>query len=303
MGEIFKCYLMLVASVILLALNFIVQKFFQKQTGGSPREAIKFSAYRGAVTAVCFTVFCLIMGYEIRFSWFSAAMAVGISLLCMAYNTVGFAIMKTEPVSRYTVFLMIGGMAVPYLWGLFFLNEEFSFLRTIGLVVLAVAIVLTNSGKSKINKKALILCIIVFVLNGFVSVLSKEHQIGQLAVDATSFVIINGIVKVIMFPLAYLFPGEPKTGNEEKVEKKPLLTKDNLKEGLLIALSAVLDGVSYLLMLIPAEILPATVQYPFVTGGSIILTALAGLFFFREKPKPLYIVGLLLCLAGTCLFL
>lgn len=303
MGEYLSSYLMLFAAVVFMALNFIVQKFFQKQTGGSPREAIKFSGYRGAVTAICFSVFCLVAGMEIRFSMFSVAMAIGISLLCLGYNTIGFTIMKTEPVSRYTVFLMIGGMTIPYLWGLFFLDEEFSLLRTIGLLVLAAAIVLTNSGKSKINKQALILCIIVFILNGFVSVLSKEHQIGQLAVDATSFVIINGIVKVVMFPIAYLFPGESAKSNDEKRKNKNVFTKENIRETCLVVVSAILDGVSYLLMLIPAEVLPATVQYPFITGGSIILTALAGFIFFREKPKPLYIIGLLLCLAGTCFFL
>lgn len=62
-------------------------------------------------------------------------------------------------------------------------------------------------------------------------------------------------------------------------------------------------GMAYLFQLKGALSLPATVLYPFVTGGSIIFTALAGRIFFGEKPKKRTLTGIALCFLGTVLFL
>lgn len=64
-----------------------------------------------------------------------------------------------------------------------------------------------------------------------------------------------------------------------------------------------IGGVSYLFQLKGAINLPATVLYPFITGGSIIFTALAGRVFFGEKPKKRTLTGIALCFLGTVLFL
>ena len=67
--------------------------------------------------------------------------------------------------------------------------------------------------------------------------------------------------------------------------------------------SAVASGASYLLQLIGAKTLPATVLYPIITGGSVIFTALAGFVAFHERPSKKQLAGIALCFVGTCLFL
>ena len=67
--------------------------------------------------------------------------------------------------------------------------------------------------------------------------------------------------------------------------------------------SAVIGGVSYTLQLIGAKELPATVLYPIVTGGSIVLSALSGRVFFKEKLSGYQLASIVLCLIGTLLFL
>ena len=49
--------------------------------------------------------------------------------------------------------------------------------------------------------------------------------------------------------------------------------------------------------------LPATVLYPIITGGSIVMTSLAGVVVFKEKLSVRQWVSVVLCLMGTCLFL
>ena len=72
---------------------------------------------------------------------------------------------------------------------------------------------------------------------------------------------------------------------------------------LLVVIAAATSGISFLFQLMGAENLPASVLFPIVTGGSIICTAIAGRVFFKEKLTKPIILGLILCLLGTCLFL
>ena len=71
----------------------------------------------------------------------------------------------------------------------------------------------------------------------------------------------------------------------------------------LVVGSAALSGVSYLLQLVGAKELPATVLYPMVTGGSVLFTAFAAKLFFREKITARQWISIGLCILGTLLFL
>ena len=70
-----------------------------------------------------------------------------------------------------------------------------------------------------------------------------------------------------------------------------------------VILAAAADGFSYMLQLMGASNLPATVLYPLVTGGSVILSAIAGLVVYKEKLNFRQWLGIALCFAGTLLFL
>ncbi len=283
-------YLLLILADILLALYFAATKVYQKRAGTALYTGLLFNAALGFFRAL---LFFAVNGFKCPLTPFSVAIAAAMSVLCIAYTCLGFLIMERDDMTLYTVFLMTGGMAVPYIWGLIFLGEPFSVLRTLGLLLIALAIVIMNTGSKRPDKKTVLLCLAVFFLNGFVSVISKEHQIAAGAVSSSEFVILDGAAKMILCPLALLFVKKPQEKTEGLSPKMLALT----------ALSAALGGISYFLQLKGAINLPATVLYPFVTGGSIIFTALAGRVFFGEKPKKRTLIGIALCFLGTVLFL
>ncbi len=49
--------------------------------------------------------------------------------------------------------------------------------------------------------------------------------------------------------------------------------------------------------------LPASVQYPIVTGGSIIITTIVARIAFKEKIGLMTLIGLGLMFAGVLLFI
>ncbi len=283
-----KDYIILLLSVVLLALNFAATKVYQTNSGTSLRSGLKFNIITGGLTAIIFFIF---NGFKCDINMFSAAMAAAVALFCALYTVIGFKIMEKGQMALYTIFLMTGGMSVPYIWGLIFLNEPFSALRTVGLLIIAVSIIISNSGSERPDNRQILMCIAIFILNGFVSVASKEHQINSRAVSSTDFLILNSAAKVVICAVLCLFTKKSET---EKISVSAVWA---------IGAATVCGGVSYLLQLIGAENLPATVLYPIITGGSIILTAAAGRLFFKEKPNRRTLLAIALCFFGTCMFL
>ncbi len=161
-------------ATILLAVFTALQRIYQKQTGTAPATGLAYNALLGLFAAVLFWAMC---GFKFEFTPYSAAIAAGEALLAIAYTLLGFCVMREGGMVLYTLFLMVGGMMVPYVWGLLFLGEPFALLRTLGLVLILGAVILFNSGSQKPSAKVLWMCAAVFFLNGGVSVLSKLHQI------------------------------------------------------------------------------------------------------------------------------
>ena len=285
-------YILVLIAVVLLACDFSVVKFFQKTEGSDSVTGLKFNAILGLFTAV---LFFFIGGCRFTASWFSILMAALTSLFCASYTQIGFKILQRGNLALYTFFLMSGGMILPYLFGVFFLDEELNLLRAAGLVIFTVAILLAGDTKLSIDKKGLLLCFAVFVLNGGCSIVSKFHQIDPLsnAVDSKEFVMLTGLWRAIFSTIMLLSTPRSK-------EKTTGFSKKTI---LIIVASAGFSGLSYLLQLIGAVDLPATVLYPLITGGSMIFTAIAGRVIFKVKITKKQAISIGLCLAGTLLFL
>ena len=287
-------YIMLTSAALLLAMDFAMNKIYQKLRGTSPESSLLFNSVLGLATAI---IFFAVNKFKLSFSPYSAFTAMLMSTLMMTYNIMGFRILKQGSMAIYSLFLMTGGMVLPYIWGLMFLNEPFSAFRTIGLIVIICGVFLSNFSGEKINLKQTFMCLAVFALNGLVSIISKIHQIetNYQCVSTIEFIILCGIFKFFIAGSLFL-----AFKNREGQRSK----KNNFTKSLIvIILSAIIGGASYFLQLYGAKSLPATVLYPFITGGSIVFSALMGALLFKEKLSRKLIISVVLCLVGTIMFI
>ncbi len=289
---------MIVLAVILLAGDFAVNKLYQKRYGTSLETGLKFNALIGLFTSI---IFFAINGFKFEFSAFSILMAGIVALSVMSYNILGFRVLRSGSMAFYTLFLMCGGMFVPYVWGVLFLHEKLSLMHLAGLILIIFAIALTANDKKLPGKRILALCVIIFFLNGISSVAAKMHQIEKtyFCITETEFVIATGIAKFIIAAIAYMVV---KIGKNDKNADK--CNKSGFAWGVfLIVLSTLLSGLSYILQLNGAKNLPATVLYPLITGGTIIFSSVTGIIFFKEQISKKLILSIIVCFAGTCMFL
>lgn len=284
-------YLLVIIATVLLAFDFALQKKYQAGEGADISAGLKFNALNGLFTAF---IFFALSGFKAEFSLFSVILAFLMSLFGMLYVALGFKILKGNGMAVYSLFLMSGGMLLPYLFGVLFLSEPLTVLRIIGVLLILLAVILSNKTKLKLKVSFFLLCLSVFILNGLVSIISKCHQINITfnPVSSTAFVMYSGIGKFLFSSVALLF-----------CKSKGKLSFSSKNTAFIVVGSALIGGLSYMLQLIGAKELPATVLYPIVTGGSIIFSALSGKVFFKEKLSLYQIISIVLCFAGTLLFL
>ena len=291
-------YLWILIATVLLAFEFVIQKLYQSKLGTSPKAGFFYNAAYGLFTAI---VFFAVGGFKFTFTPFSAIMAFLMTAFAVAYSIIGFKILKSGGVSIYTMFLMTGGMMIPYVYGIAFLSEGVNVFRIIGLAVIVSAVVISSGGIKKTSWKLIAMCSAVFVLNGLVGIVSKQHQVEMAAdrfetIDTITFVMFTGIAKFVICTIAFFCSSNSEGGF--------VLDGKAIKRAVpLTILVAAVGGASYFLQLVGASNLPASVLFPCITGGSIIFSSLAGLAFFKEKPTKAQWLAVAMCFAGTCLFL
>ena len=302
-------YLLILLAVVLLALQFSTNKLYQLRCGNTAAASLTFSTLSGLTTSVIFLILTFAMGETFTVTPYSLVMAAIIAVLCCTYTFIGFKIMAFGSMSVFMMFLMLGGMLLPYLFGVFYLNEGVSVGRIIGVILLAISMVFPVLSKDRSGGVIFVLlCAAVFTLNGCVSITSKLHQINtDFAVcGTTTFVFLtnfmNGIISAVGLLIMNL-SGAKKTVDDKGTTVAQVIRKNTKAIALIVIGNAAFGGISYMLQLIGAANVPASVLYPLVTGGSVVLSAVVGLLFFKERPDKVSGIGLLLSFAATFLFL
>lgn len=154
-------YLILIFSALLLGITFAFNKLYQIAYGASPYAAFFFNTLLGLTTLAAFWA---IKGFKFELYPYSCIMAGIEGILVISYNIFGFKILKSSgSMSMYTLSLMTGGMVLPYIWGIVFLNEPFTYMRTIGLILIIAGVVLSNLNGSKTKWNQALMCGAVFL--------------------------------------------------------------------------------------------------------------------------------------------
>jgi drug/metabolite transporter (DMT)-like permease len=161
--------------------------------------------------------------------------------------------------------------------------------QILGTVLLTGFIILqaiSQSDSKESNKKKqstkiafFVLCMIIFLLNGLTGVIAKAHQISESAVDEISFTVISCALTAFfsLFLLAFTFL------RERKEKSRQVIMTLKIKPLLVMALLGASTYTGNFLHLLAANDVPASVQFPLVSGGVIVLSALISFFAFKEK--------------------
>ncbi|MBP1587838.1 MAG: hypothetical protein ILO53_05485 [Clostridia bacterium] len=344
-------YVFLAGACICFSLQFIFTKLFQNRAGGTIAAGTWNSILSGVAM---FAIFFVMNGFAISFS--ASSVLFGLvysvsSIVCTVASVIGLSCAGVGLITFYT---LLGGMVLPFAYGILFLGERPSVFRWIGAALLLAALVIplvipaasgslvgqgasdaqstsktqdtseaqgdskaqgsrSNTPGSRSNTPGsvprrplkLILCsAAVFLSNGFVSISTTAAMRANDAVGERDFLLTATMIKIAICLALLAFTG---------IRRRALLPEDQ-KTGsavsptvflLLFAICcgyAALNGAGNIFNLSCARTMDASLQYPVISAACIILSALFGLLFFKEKPRRGDVIGIAVSMAGIILF-
>lgn len=313
-------YAMLIGASFLFGSQFMVTKAFEKNYGKTVRASLSFSLLYSLFAGVIFFIIKLISsGTVFNLNSFSLCMAFGLSLVNILSSTIGIKTLALGDIAVYSLFLMLGGMIVPFFAGIVFLKESVSVCNLIGVAIMIIALCLPvffgkktkNAGEAKTDgdtkKKTsvffYVLCVFLFILNGLSSTLSKFNSVREGAALGAEFTFYTyGIQFVISLAAFALTTASGKSDKTQNEEKQPVILFRPVAIGCGAAFGAV-NGTAFLMSSVAAEHVVAVAQYPLITGATILFSSLLAFLFYREKPTALQLVQIVIALAATILFM
>lgn len=279
-------YGLLAAAALLFALQFLFNQQYQKSRGDGTDSAVTLSLYMHGIS---FLIMLILNGFKLSITWFSVLMAVIYAAVVLGYSFASLKAFKTANLSVFSIFAMLGGMLLPFAYGVIFCKEEFNLAKAACVILIGAATAMSFE-KGKKNKGNMKYYLAVFVLNGMVGVISKMHQSSpELAVDSRSFMATVNIC-VVVFCIVY----------QLIVNKK--ISRVSLKELAYVSGYAVCNGIGNLFCLIALVSLPASVQFPIITGGTMFFSTAVSIIR-KEKPSARTVVAALVAFAATVLMM
>lgn len=313
-------YAMLIGASFLFGSQFMVTKAFEKNYGKTVRASLSFSLLYSLFAGVIFFIIKLISsGTVFNLNPFSLYMAFGLSLVNILSSAIGIKTLALGDIAVYSLFLMLGGMIVPFFAGIVFLKESVSVCNLIGVAIMIIALCLPvffgkknkNAGeaqtdgdtKKKTSVFFYVLCVFLFILNGLSSTLSKFNSVREGAALGAEFTFYTyGIQFVISLAAFALTTASGKSDKTQNEEKQPCILFRPVAIGCGAAFGAV-NGTAFLMSSVAAEHVVAVAQYPLITGATILFSSLLAFLFYREKPTALQLVQIVISLAATILFM
>lgn len=282
-------YLFIAIAAFSVGCQFSLSKLFKRVVPSSGYSDLFFNFGTGILSVCLFAVVCL---GDVGFSPFSFSLAAGVALCTLIYMLCNLRAVMCGKLAVFTMFLMLGGMVLPTLYGFIFLHEAFSWFKIAGIVLLLFAMVLSTREKSDVKNSRLfyVLCFIAFVCNGFVSVFSKMHQISENALDTYQFSFWQSVVTAA-------FSGVLLSGCflcARRREGLPAVVRQAVgaKSLSLIFVITLIMRAGSVFLLLAAKTVPASVLYPIMTGLSIVITSVCGRVFFKEKISVINAISL-----------
>ncbi len=274
-----KYYLVIVFASLLFSVNTFFNKTYQKNEGESFEKLMLFMW----VSSICgvFVMLCL-SGFKVKISTFALLMAALNSIAHITCTIIAMKCMSKVNLSLYSLFIMSGGMILPTLYGFIFNGEGINATKAICIVLLIVAL-FVSVGKLS-NCKGLFYCILVFFANGMYGVITSIYKTKStvhipdanynMFVLLYSFIISSAIILFIA----------PKYKKEHETS---LFTLNKPKQSYLAAFFYIFSngmGNFFLLWALDKGV-EVSIQYPVITGGTIIFSTVLSILLKEKVPK------------------
>lgn len=275
-------YALIGLSVLMFGGCFTLQDTYRNMRGSSFYISQE-SAFVGALAG--FVVLLVFNGFQIEFTVFTFLIAALASLNGIAFSFCTFKALDTINLSLFSLFSMLGGMVLPFLQGIIFYSERLTIAKILCLLLIGAALCLTVSRSEK--KRGTMYCVGIFVLNGMSGVLSKIFSSSSFEkTSSLGYSIWISICTAVISGLLLLLLRNPKA-------QAPY----TLKTFGISASRGAVNRIANLLLVVALAHVDASVQYPMVTGGTMLVSTLL-CCFGPQKPSKKELISVVFAFVG-----
>ena len=273
-------YGIIMIAVLMFSMQFLFNQRFQKEYGSGLKALLVFVL---GYNVAGLLILLIVNGFRVEFTWFTLLLSFLWAANGLVLSYCSFKAFEKVNLSVYSLFSQLGGMMLPFFAGVLLFNETLTAGSVICFVLVLISLLFTvkkgNGGTYVIYYAG------IFILNGMAGVLSKWFQAAPWEkTSSAGYSILSAAVSVLLAAVVLLF-----------------IKGDRLKLSVRGATNmlgyGVLNKIGNFLLLIALVHLPASVQYPMVTGGVMICSTVI-CFFTRQKPGKREIASLILSFIG-----
>lgn len=279
-------YLLIMAATVLFSCQFMMTQGFQKLNGSSLKTSIRFASQTSFVICIAMLI---LSGFRLAFTPLLVIVALCHSVMSFSASYCSIKALGTANLSVYSMFSMLGGMLLPFVYGIVFSGEKMTLGKGICCVLIVLALSFDRENfKSKAG--AIKYYLAVFLLNGMNGVVAAFITWAEPGYNKYSYLMLmNMFVFIITFIVYYITQ-----------KKLPIPKFAELKYS---ASYGVCNGVANLMLLIALGHVNASVQYPIVTGGVIIFSTIAAALQKDNVKRRTIISAIIAFVATVCIIL
>ena len=277
-------YLLISAITVAIGLQGMCQKQYNLKFNG--RGVFIFSSLSARCSALFFfaanrglTLSLALLPYSILFA-LGYAFAVVFVVLACGHGSLAL-----------TNLMVAFSSIIPTAYGLVFLGETFTLPLLIGILLLIAAIVVVNFPQKgeRVNLRWFCYAMLTFLGNGLTGIIVKLQAIEFQGAYGNDFMIIAlALVAVSTFPLALA---------SDQGRVKAYLTGG----AVLFTVCGLLNGFHNTLVVYLSSRMPASIQFPLISAGGILVTLLISTVCYKEKLTKLQWLGMILGIGAILL--
>ncbi len=267
--------LLLIASFTLISIQNLCLKVFGAR--GFLKNAASFYIYSMGYQLMAIVIF----SFGAKFDNVSPAtfwLAVFSGFIYVFAFLLYSKAMAMGPMS-FTTLLFNLGVVIPVIFGMAVWHEKVNVWQTIGFVLLCVTFYLSSISENGNDKKAslqwLLFCSVSMVGSGFLMVASKYQQVLAPGVHIREFMIITFATAILITLPCLWWQMAKRQDTITHLKHKGFIS--------LFIIHGLISGVSSQIGLQLSNMTPATVQFPIVNGGILLLSTAYSILIYKES--------------------
>lgn len=275
---------LLLITLVCMSMKSVFSKIYTGRTDG--KGVYTYTVLAGIGTLLFFVVTSKGLVWDLKIVPYAVVFAISY----IVAGLFGFKAIATGSLSL-TSLVINCSLVLPTFYGLIFLNEEGGVFLYGGIILLIAALVMVNksSESTPVTGKWLLFVSLAFLGNGMCSISQKAQQDAFSGAGKNELMIIALAIVVVVNSIFALL-----------TERNQIMTY--VKKGWLNGfLGGAFNGVVNLFVMFLVGRMPASVVFPLISGGGIVLTHIISKVFYKENLSRQQTIGFILGIASIVL--